>query len=64
MQRINKKRSHIRTQQQGPSNMPQLSVEIPHNLGKLSIVELKGPLQRPEFFEHRTVTDTYTTPSK
>ena len=41
MPRINKKRSHIRNQQQRPSSTQQPSVEIPNNLGELSIAELK-----------------------
>ena len=41
MPRINKKRSHVRNQQQRPSSTQQPSVEIPNNLGELSIAELK-----------------------
>ena len=41
MPRVNKKRSHVRNQQQRPSSTQQPSVEIPHNLGVLSIAELK-----------------------
>ncbi len=40
MPRINKKRSHVRNQQHDRQHA-QPSVEIPHNLGELSIAELK-----------------------